>query len=112
MLFFIKVLVSALIITLSTEIAKRSPTLGGLILALPISSIIAFAVMGFEGTDPVAFTTYAKTVFILVPVSLIFFLPFILPWFQTWPVVGKFALGISALTLCNFILIKVNFIKV
>lgn len=112
MLFFIKVLISALIITLSTEVAKRSPSLGGLILALPISSMIAFAVMGFEGTDPVAFSTYAKSVFVMVPVSLVFFLPFILPWFESWNFIGKFSFGVSVLTLCNFILFKINLIKI
>lgn len=111
MLFAVKVIISALIISLSTEVAKRNPSLGGLILALPISSMIAFAVMGFQGTDPAAFSTYTRTTFVMIPVSLVFFLPFILPWSQDWNFISKFSVGITMLTICNLALIKTNFIK-
>lgn len=111
MIFVTKILASSIIIAISTEIAKRNPSWGGLILALPLTSIVAFLFMGYQGTDSQALSAYAKSTLIFVPVSLIFFLPFVLPYFHSWSFILKFSLGIFSLTLINIILIKLKILS-
>ncbi|SDC08059.1 DUF3147 family protein [Shouchella lonarensis] len=41
MFFFLKIIVSAVIIAVITEISRRSPTYGGLIAALPLVSLLS-----------------------------------------------------------------------
>ena len=107
----IKILISAIVIATSTEVAKRNPSVGGLILALPIVSIIAFAFMGYQGTEPSELSSYAKSTLIFIPVSLVFFLPFVIPSLQSWSFLYKFSLGIFTLTILNLVIIKTNLIK-
>lgn len=51
MLLFIKIVVSALVILLITEIAKKSGTLAGLIAVLPINIILSLLWINFETKD-------------------------------------------------------------
>lgn len=111
MSFIIKTLLSSVLIAVSTEIAKRNPGLGGIILALPLTSMIAFIFMGAQGADPHSLSEYAKSMFIFVPISLVFFLPFIIPMTQNWNFSLKFFLGFFTLVLLNFILIKTKIIN-
>jgi hypothetical protein len=90
MIFIFKILVSSLLIALSTEVAKRNPSFGGLILALPLTSIIAYVFMGYQGSDSSTLAAYAKSTLIFVPISLVFFLPFIIPLFEGWNFMTKF----------------------
>ncbi len=106
--FFIKVLVSSLVIAVSTEIAKRNPSLGGLILALPLTSVIAFAFMGYQGTSVGELSSYAKSTLIFVPISLIFFLPFVISPLQEWSFLAKFLTGLFSLTLVNVLMMKLK----
>lgn len=75
-LFVAKVLVSALVIAAATEVAKRSPFWGALIIALPLTSILAMSWLYAETRDDRLLTQFARDIFVLVPVSLVFFLPF------------------------------------
>jgi hypothetical protein len=104
--YFIKIIISATIIAVSTELAKRHATLGGLILSLPLTSLLAYLIMGYENADVKTLTSYARSTLIFVPVSLIFFLPFALPIFDEWSFLLKFISGLSALILSNFVLMK------
>ena len=103
MLYVFKLLLSSAIIATSTEVAKRSPALGGMILALPLVSIISYAIMGIEGADATVMSSYAKSTLIFVPISLVFFLPFVIPFFQDWSFIAKFLVGLGALTLFTYI---------
>ena len=47
-----KALLSGIIIAIASEIAKRSPALGALILSLPLVSILAFIWLWRETSDP------------------------------------------------------------
>jgi hypothetical protein len=106
MFFIFKILISSILIAMSTEIAKKNPSVGGIILALPLVSIIAFAFMGYQGADAKSMSTYAKSTLVFVPISLVFFLPFAIPFTQGWSFLSKFILGISVLTIINIVLIK------
>ncbi len=75
-LFVAKVAVSALVIVAATEVAKRSPFWGALLIALPLTSVLAMSWLYAETRDNALLTQFARDVFVLVPVSLVFFLPF------------------------------------
>jgi len=106
MTYFVKILISSLIITFSTEVAKRNPSFGGLILSLPLTSLIAYLIMGFEKASPQLLNDYAKSTLIFVPASLIFFVPFVLPQIGDWSFISKFSIGLVSLILINIFLSK------
>jgi hypothetical protein len=47
--FLIKIFVSALIIGIVTEIARRLPTIGGIVAALPLVSLLSLLWLSFQG---------------------------------------------------------------
>jgi hypothetical protein len=51
MIYVIKILLSAVMIVLVTEVAKRSGYAGGLIKSLPLISIMSFVLLYLETTD-------------------------------------------------------------
>lgn len=52
MLYLLKILISALIITGASELARRSTGLAALLLALPIVSLLTFTWVWLEQRDP------------------------------------------------------------
>ena len=77
-LFIAKVLVSALVIAVASEVAKRDSFWGALLVALPLTSILAVSWLYAETRDNLLVTRFARDIFLLVPGSLLFFLPFLL----------------------------------
>ncbi len=77
-LFLVKLLVSALAIAAATEVAKRAPFWGAVIIAAPLASILALSWLYAETRDNELVTRFARDILLLVPVSLVFFLPFLL----------------------------------
>ncbi len=77
-LFVVKLVVSALVIALASEIAKRDSFWGALLVALPLTSILAISWLYAETRDNTLVTRFARDIFLLVPGSLLFFLPFLL----------------------------------
>lgn len=78
LLFLAKIIVSALVIALATEVAKRDSFWGALIVALPLTSVLAISWLFAETRDNLLVTRFARDILLLVPVSLVFFLPFLL----------------------------------
>ncbi|XZE17397.1 DUF3147 family protein [Pirellulaceae bacterium SH449] len=76
MLYAVKIFISAAVIVLVSEIAGRSPRLGGLVLSLPIVSILAFMLTWYAQRDMAVITGLARKTLILVPLGLPFFVPF------------------------------------
>lgn len=77
-LFLVKVVVSALVIAFASEVAKRDSFWGALLVALPLTSILAVSWLYAETRDNLLVTRFARDIFLLVPGSLVFFLPFLL----------------------------------
>lgn len=96
-LFIVKVLVSALVIAAATEVAKRNPFWGALLIALPLTSILAMSWLYAETRDNQLLTQFAKDIFVLVPVSLVFFLPFWLEKKTQFGFLANMALGLALL---------------
>lgn len=77
-LFVAKVLISALAIAAATELAKKDVFWGAVLIALPLASILAMSWLYLETRDDALVARFARDVLALIPVSLLFFAPFLL----------------------------------
>ena len=76
MLFTLKILFAASIMAFSTWLAGKRPDLAGLILSLPIISIIAVATVYTEQGSLKIASDYARSILLAFPASALFFIPF------------------------------------
>lgn len=106
-LFIAKVLISAVIIGVATEVAKRHPFWGAVIIALPLTSILAMSWLYAETRDNLLLTQFAKDIFVIVPVSLVFFLPFLLEKKTSLGFVANMALGLVLLAVAVLLLRRI-----
>lgn len=77
MLVTLKIFLAAAIISFASWLAGKRPELAGFIIALPLTTLLALAFSHIEYKDSAASVTFAKSIFIGVPVSLLFFIPFL-----------------------------------
>lgn len=78
MVMSIKLAVAAMVIAFSSWLAGRKPELAGFIVALPLTTLLALAFSYAEYKDSATSVAFAKSVFVGIPVSLLFFIPFLL----------------------------------
>ena len=76
--FFIKILLSSLILSFASWLSIKKPILAGFIIALPLVSIISIAFSHYEHKDFDKTILFVKSIMIGIPASLMFFLPFFL----------------------------------
>jgi hypothetical protein len=76
--FLLKVLVASIIISFVSWLSGRLPLLAGFIIALPLQTMIVLPFSRLEHGDPTKTLTLAKSIFLAVPVSMVFLLPFLL----------------------------------
>ena len=76
MIFLLKVLVSAFIIAFVSYLSSKKPILAGFLISIPLTSMIALAFSYLEHKDYEKTIIFAKSIFIGVPASLLFFIPF------------------------------------
>lgn len=76
LIFILKLLAASMLIAFSSWIADKKPVLAGFLIALPLTSMIAliFNYLEFKNTENSIL--YAKSIFLAVPLSLTFFIPF------------------------------------
>ena len=72
------IFLSAGIISLALWIAKNNPVLGGFIVSLPIATLIVLAFNKLQTGDDASSYVLAKSIFIGIPTTLLFFIPFLL----------------------------------
>ncbi len=77
-MFLIKILVSSLLIAFASWLSGRKPILAGFIIALPLSSLISIVFSYAEYRDMEKLNQYAVSILVAVPLSLLFFVPFVL----------------------------------
>jgi hypothetical protein len=97
-MWFIKLMFSAGIIVAAAEVAKRNEFWGAVIIALPLSSMIAMGWLYVDTQDSAKVSEFARDIFYLVPPSLLFFLPFIFESKTHWPFWGNFAVGVIVMS--------------
>jgi len=71
----LRALVAAVILVAVAEVSQRLPRLGGLLLSLPIVSILAFVLSWTRYHDLPAISRLARETLILVPLGLPFMVP-------------------------------------
>ncbi len=76
MRFVIKLVISLCIILVCTQIAKKMPSLAGLIAVMPLTGalVLVWVYMDFKG-DPVVMTDYVKGALWGIIPSILFFQP-------------------------------------
>jgi len=77
MFSIIKILLSACVISLVSWLSGKKAGLAGFLTALPLTSVIALAFSYIEWKDQAQTINYAKSIFFAVPISLMFFVPFL-----------------------------------
>lgn len=70
-----KAVIAAVILVAVSEIAKRYPRLGALLLTLPVASILAFIFTWTRHEDMTTVSRLARETLVLVPLGLPFFVP-------------------------------------
>ena len=66
MVYFIKIIIAALVIVLVTELSKKDTKLAALLLALPIISFTAYTMIWFESKDTEKIAKLANENFIYI----------------------------------------------
>ena len=106
MLYYIlKFFVSAFIIVLISEIAKRHSGFAALVASLPLTSLLAIIWMHFDGAESTQIAELSGQIFWLVLPSLLLFLllPVLLKQgLGFWPSIG---LSMTATITCYFLLL-------
>ena len=78
-MFFVvfKVLASAGVIAFASWLSGKKPELAGFIVAMPILTLIVLPFSYVEYADPEASAQFARSILFGVPISLLFFIPFL-----------------------------------
>ena len=98
-----KILISALVIAFASWLAGKRPELAGFIVALPLVTLLALAFSYAEYQNPENSVTFARSIFVAIPLSMTFFIPFLLAEKIPggfWVLYGS---GILCLTLSYFV---------
>lgn len=72
-----KVIIAALLISFVSWLSGKQTSLAGFLTALPLTTLLALAFSQLEWGNSDQSVEYAKSVFVAVPVSLLFFVPFL-----------------------------------
>lgn len=105
-----KYLITAAVVVLISEVAKRSDKLGGLVAALPIVTILALIWLYVENQSTEKIANHAWYTFWYVVPTLPMFLafPWLLPRIGFWPTLGASVVitivcfGLFAMLVCRF----------
>ncbi|MBY0404065.1 MAG: DUF3147 family protein [Cyanobacteria bacterium] len=99
MYLILKIFISALTLVGVSEIAKRTPGVGGLIASLPLVSILALSWLYLETRDTGKVIALSESIFWMVLPSLAFFWVLPIGLKQGWPYWGAllFACGLTGL---------------
>ncbi len=72
-----KTIVAAVLISFVSWLSGRQTSLAGFLTALPLTTLLALAFSQMEWQNAEQSVDYAKSVFAAVPVTLLFFVPFL-----------------------------------
>lgn len=72
-----KITVAATLISFVSWLSGKKTGLAGFLTALPLTTLLALAFSHLEWGDAKQSVEYAKSVFVAIPVSLLFFIPFL-----------------------------------
>ena len=105
--YTVKVLVSAVLIVLISEVARRSTLFGALIASLPITSLLAFIWLYLDSGDSGRIAALSTGVFWLVLPSLAFFVVLPLALRAGWTFWPGLSAAILATVACYGIMVPI-----
>ncbi|MBT4791462.1 MAG: hypothetical protein HON90_07815 [Halobacteriovoraceae bacterium] len=73
----LKVLIAAILISFVSWLSAKKTVLAGFLTALPLTTLLALAFGQLEWQNNSASVEFAKSIFVAIPVSLLFFIPFL-----------------------------------
>ena len=114
MWFGIKIVLSGILIAYASWLAGRNPVLAGFIIALPLMSILSILFSYAEYRDMAKINQFALSILVAVPLSLTFFIPFVLnKWLKmNFPVTYLLAVACVALAyLMHSVIFKANVLR-
>ena len=103
MTFALKVFVAAIVISFASWLSGRFPSLAGFVVALPLATMLVLPFSYAEYGNAENSILLAKSVFLAVPISLAFFVPFLLAGRLSLSFWGAYACGCLALILGFFL---------
>lgn len=71
----VRIVVPVAIIVIVSEVSRRWPRMGALLLSLPLVSLLAFGASWYRDQDLKSLSSMARETLILVPLGLPFFVP-------------------------------------
>lgn len=74
----LNVALTSVLLSLVLWISKTNPILGGFIMSMPLSTLITLAFSKLQNQNPGNTMLLAKSIFIGIPATLTFFIPFLL----------------------------------
>ncbi|MCU0670462.1 MAG: hypothetical protein MUF70_14095 [Myxococcota bacterium] len=101
--FLFNVFASALVISTASWLSGRLPVAAGFFVALPLTSMLVIPLAYLEHGNQESTIEFARSIFVAIPISLTFFLPFLLSdrlGLSFWQAYG---LGCAALPLGWFL---------
>lgn len=78
MAFLLNTVVSALVIAFASWLSGRTPRLAGFIVALPLATMLVLPLSYWQHGNPATSIALARSIFVAVPLTLTFFVPFLL----------------------------------
>lgn len=79
-----KLALSAGVISFASWLSGKKPELAGFIMALPIATLLVLPFSYMDHHDPAVSVKFAQSIFLAVPLSLVFFVPFLLATKLGW----------------------------
>lgn len=97
--FIVKAFLSGVVIVFAAWLAGKRPVLAGFIIALPLMSMLSILFSYLEYRDMAKINQYAVSILAAVPLSLTFFIPFLLNrWLKlNFPLTYGLAVALLAL---------------
>jgi hypothetical protein len=95
--FILKVVLSGLIIAGISWLAGKNPTLAGFLIALPILSMLAIGFSYLQYQDMGKINQFAISILVSLPLSALFFVPFLLNRWIKWGFVPTLLSGLALL---------------
>jgi hypothetical protein len=109
----LNVVLTSSILSFVLWLSKTNPVLGGFIVSLPLSTLIVLAFSKIQNQDAGNTVLLAKSIFVAIPSTLLFFVPFLLADRLKLSFWVSYALGFILLIISFFIhkAIMANWIK-
>jgi len=97
--FWIKIAIAASLIAISSSFAEKRPALAGFLIALPLSSMLALAFTYLKTKDTEVASQFGRAILTGVPISLLFFVPFVFAERLKWSFGWLYVFGLCLLAI-------------